>query len=160
MKIKEVVTRTREIDINITGATLLNRVEYEHYRQLIPSASKATWWLHPFGTVDEVKKYSNLVPFVDSDGSVKISCTPWEEREVRPVLIFDPCDIEIGARFKFGGYTWTALSATYALCDVSICTSPFRTIKLHTDTKNLSNFEESDVKFCIENWFEYNNMEG
>ena len=152
MKIKEVVTTTRDIDINITGITLLNRVEYEQYRDLIPNAGMATWWLHPLGIIDEVKKYSNLVPFIDSDGDMGVSCTPWEEREVRPVLIFDPCDVKVGAKFRFGGYSWTILSYTCALCDSSIGTSPFRIIKLDTDTKNMSDFEKSSVKEIIEGW--------
>ena len=48
VKIKEVVTTTRDMDINITGITLLNEHEYEFYKSIIPNATNSsTWWLRP-----------------------------------------------------------------------------------------------------------------
>ena len=144
MKIKEVVTATRDMDINITGITLLNEREYEFYKSIIPNATNSsTWWLRPLALQTGL-----IFSYVNENGNVNISDFPsYEIREVRPVLLFDACDVKVGARFRFGGYSWTVLSSISAICDSSIG-------ECHFIVSDIDKFKESNIKEFIEGWLE------
>lgn len=134
VKIKETVTTTRELNINLTGIKLLNVGEYNTCKEIIPNDNVyGGWWLSP--SSDEDSK--GFVPVVTANGEL---CSVMEssDHEVRPVILFEPCGIKLRARFRLFAYSWTVISPTMALCDCSLAKC---------------SYENSQVENYIKNWF-------
>ena len=147
----------------IIGITLLSKEEAEtlltqEQRVLTRrySCYKATkeyrweWWLRSPSAVD-----AEMIEVVRRDGT--ISDTNWLNDNccVRPVLLTEDLTslgLNKGDKFEFGGYTFTIISEGYALCDDGLTNMTFR--KDDADPEGANNdYETSDVKKYIENWF-------
>lgn len=132
MRIKETITTTRELDINVTGIKLLTTNEYSTCKEIIPNDNGCGGWWLSSNTVS-----NGFAPVVGADGDI-YNAMESSEHEVRPVILFDPCGIKLRARFRLFAYSWTVISPTMALCDSSLA--------------NCS-YEKSKVEKYIKDWF-------
>lgn len=70
---------------------------------------------------------------------------------MRPALILDATNLDIGDKFKFYNHVWTVISNTYALCDDEFCKMTFRK---DLTAKDANVYEKSDIKKYLDNEFE------
>ena len=154
MKIKADIYITQKADIDILGITLLSIEEAEALPKKIRSIDKP-WWLRSTG------KYYINAAIVDDDGYVN----DYGERVyfnsgVRPALevgyermcMVNP-RLDRGDKINLAGYTWTVISDQYILCDDTIDECTFRK---DGDVPDANDFEKSDIKRFLEDWFEKN----
>ena len=131
----------------IQSATLLSVEEYEKYRKMIPPV-KEDWWLRSQGY------YDTSAAFVHGVNGLVLSCGDLVLRRfgVRPALrILNPESLMPGDKFAFGGQTFTYLGEGLAICDDIVKKCAFRK---DWGALDANNYEKSDVKAYVENWFE------
>lgn len=150
MKVKN-VTRVvaRETDLEITGATLLT---VEEARELPEWLKKKLywWWLRSPG------KDSSHVAYVSLNGDIDNYGADVDNYHggVRPVLTISNLEslgLKIGDRFEFGGRDFEIISDDKAFCLGCITSMAFREDWKAPDAND---YEKSDVKKCIDVWFE------
>ncbi len=146
MKVTAEIKVKKELEIQTKGITILSSEEYEELESRIPPLND-NWWLRSPGYFDI------HVATVMDDGHVNVigcyvgSAYP----NVRPALILESSNLQIGDNFKFGNHTFTVFSEKYALCDDSIGKHCFRK---DWKAKDANDYEKSDVKRYIEDWYE------
>lgn len=141
MKIKETVTTTRELNINVTGIKLLTANEYSTCKEIIPNNNECSgWWLSSSNTIS-----NGFVPVVGADGEV-YSVMESSDHEVRPVILFEPCGIKLRARFRLFAYSWTVISPTMALCDSSLTNCSYENAQVENYIKKW--FKESERAYA------------
>lgn len=133
---------------NIKGITLLSTEEYEQFKNNIPSHNHHWWWLRSPG-------HDGRATIVLDDGTTDTYSVNYGQIAIRPALILNPesSSLKIKDEFEFGKHKWTVISDTYAICNDTIgdhCHC-FRADRLAEDANN---YEKSDVKKVIEDWYE------
>lgn len=136
--------------LDIKGATLLSE---EEVKSLLTEKERAYvywWWLRTPGGYSS--RHACYVSYGGSvnDYGVRVSD---DDVGVRPALIInlESSDLEIGDIFKFGGKEFQILSPTIAWLfrdDIGRCA-----FRKDWKTANASNYETSDVKKIIDEWF-------
>ena len=138
--------------MEITGATLLSKEEYEASKDNIPPFDN-WWWLRSPSIYD---KYYNQAVCVDGDYGNLIDSgenVALGEIGVRPALCISnlsSSNLQIGDKFEFGDRNFTIISDKYALCDESIGECVFR---MDWTAEDANDYEASDVKKYIDDWF-------
>ena len=134
----------KTIDLSsIESATLLSCEEARKYEEMIPPVEEA-WWLRSPGISD---RYAACV----YSGSLSHNPVRYQ-LGVRPALrISNPESLNPSEKFKFGEQTFTYLGEGLALCDDIVGNCAFREDWEASDTND---YEASDVKAYVENWFE------
>lgn len=135
--------------IKITGVTLLSETEANTLLTKEERAYKNSWWLYTHGD-DSKYAYS-----IDYDGY--INCfgrnVNYSGISVRPTLkinIIDPCVLK-GDTFRFGGHEFKIISSELAwMHKDDIGSRPFR---YDYEADDANDYEASDVKNYIEEWF-------
>ena len=155
MKIKADKHITQKIDIDIIGVTLLSAEEAEALPKEIRSIDKY-WWLRSPGY------FNYLAMYVRGDGSVDYNGDDvnYDGFGVRPALevgyermcLVNP-RLDRGDKINLAGHTWTVISGQYILCDDIIGKCAFRTDWKGSDAND---YEKSDVKKFLDDWFEKN----
>lgn len=144
----------KTIDIkNIVSATLLSIDEYEKHKENI-SKVKGTWWLRSQGYYDTSAAFVHGVyGYVDDDGGYV-----GMQFGVRPALqISNSVSLQTGEEFAFGEHTFTYLGEGLAICNDIVGKCAFRK---DWEALDANNYEKSDVKAYVENWFEKNKRAG
>lgn len=149
----QVIKITKEIiDLDIMGITLLSRDEYEKYREKIPPVN-GIWWLRSpgYGTQN--------VMLVHFNGNIFDCGCPadYDYTFIRPALKIRglvSSNIKVRDKFMAGGYMWTVISEGLAVSDDFIGSHCFRE---NVDADDANDYEVSDIKEYIENWWAINN---
>lgn len=150
MKADKRIVTTEEIDVKVTGITLLSKEEYEANKDIIPQSK--WWWLRSPGYAR--RDAAN----VDYDGSLNFYYVINVSGCVRPALyIWDPqsSNLKRGDKFDLAGYTWTVLSDDLALCDDIVGSTCFREDWLADDAND---YDKSDIKQWLHDWAEKNGI--
>lgn len=144
--IKEGIVLTQDKQLpDIKGITLLSLAEYQELKSNI--SLKHWWWLRSPG-----RSASNAAFMVGVYGDVHdYGYSVNGEFGVRPALILDSSNLNVGDSFEFGNHTFTVISEKYALCDDAIGKHCFRK---DWNAKDANNYEASDVKKYVEDWYE------
>lgn len=156
MKVKKIIRITQTEELEITGITLLSAEEAKQLdNELLRKSKLGFWWLRSPGD------YGIGAAFVDGDyGLVNAhGLSVLDEFGVRPALRISNLssfNFHINDKFDFAGYTWTIISNDYALCDDYIGEHCFRK---EWKAKDANDYEASDIKKYIENWYKENMKE-
>lgn len=132
-----------------TGATLLSVEEAKNVNKEILKAD-IDWWLCSPGFDGD---YAACV-FGDYGSVSDIGNYVEDSYGVRPALEISNLEssgYKIGESVYFGGYSFTIISDTYALCDDMIGECAFRK---DSKAKDANKYETSDIKRYVETWFE------
>jgi len=117
------------------------------YKDVIP-LRKYWWWLRSPGSSASFASAVSSYGYIDSGGRL----VNYGSLAVVPALCVNLLDnFKIGDKFWFGGCTFTIISDIYALCDNNIGECTFRK-EWKAEDANL--YAQSDVKKCIEEWFD------
>ena len=149
MKIEKLITIKQESNMEITGATLLSSEEYNNYKNRIPHLDK-NWWLRSPGYDDALRAVCVFgdFGFVFNRGDIV-----YGELGVRPALQINlsSSNLSVGDEFVIGEHKFTVISESYAISNSDIGYYPFR-----KDSKadNANNYEVSDVKKFVDEWYE------
>ena len=145
MVVEKKIEITEEADVKIKGVTLLPQDVYEACSAIIPDCGNY-WWLLPSNN-----QLVYVHGYFDKTGTIDYNSR--DQYGVRPTLILETSDFEIGDEFNLPGYyseyTWTVISEKYALCNDIVGRSPFRS---GTDVPDVSNYGKSDIKKYLTNW--------
>ncbi len=139
-KRKIIVESQEDIKLNITGITLLDKIEYKKARMNVPKHDK-WWWLR---TGAFASKY---VTNVGSDCSFHDSIVCNHDGGVRPALIFSPSSslLHTGDKVYLWDYIWTVINEDgMMLCDSILDERRF-------DAES-NDYETSEIKKYLENW--------
>lgn len=147
MKIKAEIKVKKELEIQTKGITLLSSEEFDELESRIPPLNDTCWWLRSPGHSDDEAAFVDgvfgLVYGLGHNVDLVFG--------VRPALILESSNLQIGDSFEFGNHTFTVISEKYALCDDSIGKHCFRK---DWKAKDANNYETSDVKKYVEDWYE------
>lgn len=147
MKAEKIITETEEF--KIVGAALLSIGEAEalplHLRKYYN-----WWWLQSRGS------YRNHAANVRRNGFVNdCGCSiDYANGRVRPSLEIENIkysNLKVGDRFDFGGEAFEIISDTMAFCLEDIGACVFRE---DWRVENANDYEKSDIKKFVDNWFE------
>lgn len=146
--IKEGIILTQDKQLpDIKGITLLSLEEYQELKPNI-SLLNRWWWLRSPGL------YDFTAAFVYGDDGRVYAYGHYVVGAfgVRPALVLESSNLQIGDNFEFGNHTFTVISdKKYALCNDSIGDHCFRE---DWKAKDANDYEASDVKKYIEDWYE------
>ena len=156
----------QEIDIDIQEVTLLSKKEYKKTKAHIKPIGNL-WWLHSprnddykaSVVVEDAASYNPyLVNFKNGDVDDLWRTIDNESVSVRPALRLNQKsnNLQIGDMLSFGGYYWTLISKSLALCDTEFCRMGFRE---DWDAQDAHIYEASDVKRYLDNWFNIHKQE-
>jgi len=149
MKVTRVITKELELNLKITEATLLTIEEAEQLPEKLKNYNRY-WWLRSHGYTYNFAANVIYGGSVSSVGSL-VSCYNYA---VRPALIISNLKsscFRIGDTFKFGNKDFEIISNDRAFCLGDIGYSLFREDWRADDANN---YEKSDVKKFIDEWFE------
>lgn len=149
MKLKAICEPEKEVNIEITGATLLSVEEAE----ALPNSLRVYcrwWWLRSPG--DD----SILAASVHRDGSIDGfgGSVFYSGDAVRPALLIsnlESSNLKIGDSIIFGNKEFEIISDSLAICKSDIGTHYFRK---DWKAEDANDYEKSDVKKFIDEWFE------
>lgn len=151
MKVKKIITSTVELELDITGATLLTKEEAEQLPKRLREYHDYWWWLK----LPLPGPYHNHTAVVDVDGCVYYYGELVDfDNAVRPALVISnlkSSEFKIGDKFEFGDKEFEIISDNRALCLTDIGRCAFRDDQ---DAEDASIYEKSDVKKFIDGWFE------
>ena len=148
----EADTRNKEkedITPYITGATLLSVEEAKNLNKEILKADK-NWWLRSPGD----SGICAACVFGEDGCVIAHGLIVVSTLGVRPALEISNLEssgYKIGESVYFGGYSFTIISDTYALCDDMIGECAFCK---YPKAKDVNKYETSDIKRYVETWFE------
>lgn len=147
---RKTITIAKEVDLDIIEATLLTITEVRK----LPKRLKIynDWWLKTPGSYSCHAAFVNCRGFIDYD----ISC---DDFMVRPALVIsnlDAFNLKIGDTFVFGRAEFEIISNSKALCSTYIGFSAFRDDWRADDAND---YEKSDIKKYIDDWFEKSKKE-
>ena len=140
---------TREnTTIDLLGADLLTYEEYELNRDHIINLN-TEWWLKTKGTDEGIPaKVMSVLP----DGNVNTAGRPVNKiiTSIRPVLRVDVPEnrrspYKTGEKQQIGDYIFTFITPEIMLCDKAIFCGQFG--------ERGNNYERSDVRFALRDWF-------
>lgn len=149
MKVTRLITTELEVDLDISGATLLT---VEEAKKLPEGLRKydGWWWLQSRGygcryvkIVYNEGDISDVGRIVDFDGG-----------GVRPALIIsniESTNFKIGHTFLFGEKIFKIISKDRAFCLEDIGTCVF---KKDWQASDANDYEKSDIKKYVDEWFE------
>lgn len=144
MRARKQIVTTQEIEIDVTGVTLLSSEEYDKSKDLIPLVDEY-WWLRSPGF------YPDRAADVIYDGSRGDLSVRDGEVCIRPALRIignlESLNLKSGDKIELVGYKWTILRGGLALCDELIGFMPF-----NKDPNDGNDYETSDVKEALEAW--------
>ena len=148
MTVDKIVTQKEQLEI--VGATLLSLEEAETLPLRLRKHTN-WWWLRSPGY------YSYFVAFISGMGSINYHGTNvyYKDGAVRTALKIknlNSSSLKIGDRFIFGNKTFEIISENRAFCLEDIGEQRFR----KDDTND---YEQSDIKKFIDEWFENANKE-
>ena len=146
MTAEKIITTTQEIDVDVTGITLLSVEEAKEVDKNIRCIGDS-WWLRSSGHYDDIAAYVYRYGVVYEDGSAVEYYIG-----VRPALQIsnlESFNFRIGDRFVLVGEQWVVISKDKALCDRIIGKTPFREYYKAPDANN---YEKSDIKIWLEQW--------
>lgn len=141
--IEKLITVTEDIEKDIQGITLLSVEEAKGLSNSTSTRCEQPWWLRSAEVVDGSNGY-----IYDIGNSV------YEELGVRPALQieFSP-DLYFGDQVRVFDRFWTVVSHDCLLCDTIIGQAPFRK---DGQAQNAKDYEASDIKKWLEDWFQKN----
>lgn len=153
MKVKKIITSITELDLDITGATLLTIKEAEKLPKRLRKYNELRWWW-----LRSPGYYYRHVAVVDIDGSIYdygsyVSCDRIAVRPVLTISNFKSSDLKIGDIFEFGGKQFEIISNDKAFCLTAIGEYAFRN---DWEAQDADDYEKSDVKQFIDKWFKEN----
>ena len=153
MKAEKIIETKLEIDIDVAGVTLLSAEEYEKYKALIPLVQEWWWLRSPHANT------SVLAGLVDLDGWVNNNRVDSAYGGTRPALILNSSSSNLapGDVFEVHGQRWTVLGDGLAICNAIIEKGPFRQ---DWKAKDANDFEASDIKRRLEDWWEMKGQNG
>lgn len=144
MKIKKKVILYTDIDVEITGITLLSAEEYKMFRRYIPQIN-TFWWLRSPGSDCGFAARVRPDGSVDDFGGIVFFIYP-----VRPALLLKAENLLIGDEFIFGGKKWVYLNNGLAIAkELFDDILPFRE---NWQAENANDYEASDVKVFLDEW--------
>lgn len=144
MKVKKKITTYEEIELDITGATLLTTEEAKVLRDRLRTYHD-WWWLRS----PDYHSVKAAIAYKDGYGVVSD-----DDVAVRPILEIynlESSNLKIGDRFEFGEKEFEVISNNKAFCTSDIGHHCFRT---DWETSDTNDYEKSDVKKFIDEWFE------
>lgn len=163
MTIEKIIKQ--KIDINVQEVTLLSTKEYEMAKTHIKPIGNL-WWLHSPKdrdyvasiVVEDAASYDPYYPAEDGYVSNVWSTADDESVSVRPALRLntESHNLKIGDMLSFGGYYWTLISESLALCDTEFCRMGFRK---DWDEPDAWFYALSDIKKYLDNWFNIHKQE-
>jgi len=151
MKVKKIFVSKLELELNITGATLLT---IDEAREL-PERLKAyrNWWLRSPGGYADFAAYVDYNGFIHSHGDYIRN----NLNVVRPALIIsnlESSEFKVGDRFEFDGKEFEIVFDYLAFCLTDIGQCAFKKSFKKDWAGDANNYEESDIKKFIDEWFE------
>ena len=154
MTVDKIVTQKEELEI--IGATLLSIEEAEKLPLRLRKYNR-WWWLRSPGY------FSNFATGVSSGGSVdrhgyRVSSSIVA---VRPALIIKnlkSSNLKILDQFEFGGKIFEVISKDTSFCLEDIGIYTFRK-NYKIEDNNANDYEKSDIKKFVDDWFENANKE-
>lgn len=149
MKLKTIRKVEDETELEITGATLLSIEEAEALPNLLRSYTDR-WWLRSPG----YKLYN--AAFVNNDGFVirdgyYVDCSIVAVRPALHISNLNSSNLKIGDTIFFGDKEFKVVSNELAFCKTDIGKHCFRE---DYQAKDANDYEKSDVKKFIDEWFE------
>lgn len=153
MKVTRVITTELELNLEITGATLLTAEEAEKLPERLRKHIYG-WWLQSCGCRSDYAACVYPDGVVSHDGDYV--CFYYD---VRPVLIISNLEssgLKIGDTFNFGDKQFEIISNNKAFCLTHIGTDVF---KQDLNVLNANDYEKSDVKKFVDNWFKNSKQE-
>jgi len=145
MKAEKMIRIIEPIDIEINGITLLSIEEYEACKYIIPNIN-FWWWLRSPGYSSiNAANVSNVGNVSDFGNYVN-----YDDRAVRPALIYESSNLQIGDKIKIVGYNWTVISDSMILCDDVVGFTYFRKDWRANDAND---YEKSDIKKWLNDWW-------
>lgn len=137
------VKNYEDFEIELKEASLLSRLEFKEFKDMIPPVSEKWWTLTP----DSLENDRVMVVYGDKvfDESINVVIG------VRPVLKIENKlkKIRPGQKFEFASYDWTLLKDDLALCDRVINISNFNDWTI----RNNNVYQTSMLKEYIDRWF-------
>ncbi len=165
MKVQRVIKSTTDIELQITGITLLSFDEYKELKETIPNCY-SNWWLRTPARCSSHAGYDKMifssVMYVCADGyaagAVDTGTPPRDDEIcVRPALLLSATDksgMQIGDVINVANTEWTIVSDSMA-----ISTIPIGLYCFHADIDNYpTSYEESDIKKFLDRWAEDNGI--
>lgn len=149
MKVKQIIVTEKTQELEITRATLLS---IEEAKQLPLELRKYTsrWWLRSSGYDSYHAANVGYAGVVDNDGV----CVPKDCFWVRPALQIsnlNSSNLNVGDKFEFDGKPFKIISDNFAFCLTDIGRHCFRE---DWRANNANDYEKSDIKKYIDDWFE------
>lgn len=143
LQAEKYITAMVNIDITIEGITILSASEYRMCQKNIEKY-KGWWWLRS-------PAYSEVRANGVCDGRVYEYGYHVADSgiSVRPALKIESDNLSAGEKFRFGGYDWTVISETLALCEKEFYKMPFRR---NVNIADANNYEHSDIKHRLDGW--------
>lgn len=145
MKVEKIITTTQEIDVDVTGITMLSAEEAKEVDKNTRCIGDS-WWLRSLGLGDF--RAAN----VDYDGFVNGYGLVYSAYGVRPALQIHnlvSSNLRIGDRFMLVDEQWIVISKDKVLCDRAVGRMPFCEGRKAPDAND---YEKSDVKVWLEKW--------
>ena len=153
MNAQKVIRTTEDIELKITGITLLSVEEYEETRANIPPVHDY-WWLRSPGY------NGSSAADVRGDGDVDLNGNDVDyEDGVRPALRIsnlESSNPKIGDEIIVAERPWTVINEGLAIANKPIGACAFRK---DWRAEDANNYEASDVKKYIEKWAAKNGIE-
>ena len=164
MKLKVVRKTEEEVNLKITGATLLSIEEAEalpyHLRRYT-----TWWWLRSPGTKLNYASYVNASGYINFNNYGEYVASETNngqfvedsEMVVRPALQIEnlkSTGLKVGDSIFFDDKEFEVISDTLALCKTDIGVCYFRK---DDEAGDANDYEKSDVKKFVDEWFINNN---
>ena len=145
MKIQKHIVTKQDMEIDVSGVTLLSVDEYNENLDLIPLHDDL-WWLR-----SSFSDHGHYAGCVHDDGVVDYYDVDNDGVGASPALILNPesSHLNPGDKFDMAGVTWTMLNGNLAQCDEIVGNCPFRR-EWRANDANV--YEASDVRKWVENW--------
>lgn len=146
MNAEKIITITEPIDIDVQGITLLSVEEAEQLPEDVLAADDS-WWLRSPGRDCYYAAIVHDVGYVHGYGLYV-----YYYLGVRPALIvnLESSNLANEDKILYRDHIWTAVLDRYLLCDDFIGTRQFRS---DWRAVNANDYEASDIKKYIEDWF-------
>lgn len=141
--IRRKITMTK---IDVKDITLLTLAEYEAYKEYIPRSFDGAWWLR---TPAKKPKYAKKPHMCVVDWTLVDTRPIAESCGVRPAMVFEADQIEVGDNFELLDWGWTVIADGLAICDQVVYNSAFQGVWNEADADC---YETSHVKNYLDRW--------
>ena len=141
-KAEKEVTIKKYYDVDIKDITLLSIEEYEMCKDIIPEIDN--WWLRSPGII------KNCVAYVRDKDTINLDGVPTDcIRIVRPALVYEPNNLQIGDNISLLVCEWIVISHNMMLCDRLFGYTCFNK---NCEVENANDYEKSDIKGWLHDW--------